>query len=61
MYLAVPTARLRELYFMLAEKRCWGAKVKLIRQAFSNLEWWKRLWHVQVERAEDMGVVRPSS
>ncbi|KAK3261475.1 hypothetical protein CYMTET_29616 [Cymbomonas tetramitiformis] len=42
-YLAVPAARLylRELHFMLAEKR--GAKVKLTRQAFGDLEWWKRL------------------
>ncbi|KAK3283685.1 hypothetical protein CYMTET_8630 [Cymbomonas tetramitiformis] len=34
-YLAVPAARLylRELYFVLAEKRSWGAKVKISRSA----------------------------
>ncbi|KAK3269918.1 hypothetical protein CYMTET_21660 [Cymbomonas tetramitiformis] len=42
-YLAVPAARLylQELYFVLAEKRGWGANVT--RQAFGDLEWWRRL------------------
>ncbi|KAK3277865.1 hypothetical protein CYMTET_14154 [Cymbomonas tetramitiformis] len=38
-----PLLYLRELYFVLAEKRSWGAKVKLTRQSFGDLEWWKRL------------------
>ncbi|KAK3247418.1 hypothetical protein CYMTET_43086 [Cymbomonas tetramitiformis] len=44
-YLAVPAARLylRELYFVLAEKRSWGAKVKISRSARGDLEWWSRL------------------
>ncbi|KAK3282718.1 hypothetical protein CYMTET_9560 [Cymbomonas tetramitiformis] len=44
-YLAVPAARLylRELYFVLAEKRSWGAKVKISRAARGDLEWWSRL------------------
>ncbi|KAK3236598.1 hypothetical protein CYMTET_53270 [Cymbomonas tetramitiformis] len=44
-YLAVPAARLylRELYFVLAEKRSWGAKVKISRAAWGDLEWWFRL------------------
>ncbi|KAK3271749.1 hypothetical protein CYMTET_19922 [Cymbomonas tetramitiformis] len=44
-YLAVPAARLylRELYFVLAEKRIWGAKVKISRAARGDLEWWPRL------------------
>ncbi|KAK3260837.1 hypothetical protein CYMTET_30227 [Cymbomonas tetramitiformis] len=44
-YLAVPAARLylRELYFVLAEKRSWGAKVKISRAARGHLEWWSRL------------------
>ncbi len=44
-YLAVPAARLylRELYFVLAEKRSWGAKVKISRAAWGDLEWWSRL------------------
>eukprot|EP00854_Cymbomonas_tetramitiformis_P015482 gene15482-biopygen15947 len=44
-YLAVPTARLylRELYVVLAEKRSWGANVKISRAAWSDLEWWSRL------------------
>ncbi|KAK3242252.1 hypothetical protein CYMTET_48045 [Cymbomonas tetramitiformis] len=44
-YLAVPAARLylRELYFVLAEKRSWGAKVKISRAARVDLEWWARL------------------
>ncbi|KAK3276039.1 hypothetical protein CYMTET_15868 [Cymbomonas tetramitiformis] len=44
-YLAVPAARLylRELYFVLAEKRNWGAKVKISRAARGDLEWWSRL------------------
>ncbi|KAK3239265.1 hypothetical protein CYMTET_50799 [Cymbomonas tetramitiformis] len=44
-YLAVPAARLylRELYFVLAEKRNWGAKVKISRAARGGLEWWSRL------------------
>ncbi|KAK3277816.1 hypothetical protein CYMTET_14201 [Cymbomonas tetramitiformis] len=44
-YLAVPAARLylRELYFVLAEKRSWGAKVKISRAARGDLEWWPRL------------------
>ncbi|KAK3245094.1 hypothetical protein CYMTET_45319 [Cymbomonas tetramitiformis] len=56
-YLAVPVARLhlRELFFVLAKKRSWGAKVKLTRQSFGNLEWWKRLpSSQQVEQAEDL-------
>ncbi|KAK3232857.1 hypothetical protein CYMTET_56809 [Cymbomonas tetramitiformis] len=44
-YLAVPAARLylRELYFVLAEKRSWGAKVKISRAARVDLEWWSKL------------------
>lgn len=44
-YLAVPAARLylRELYFVLVEKRSWGAKVKISRAAKVDLEWWSRL------------------
>ncbi|KAK3284535.1 hypothetical protein CYMTET_7830 [Cymbomonas tetramitiformis] len=44
-YLAVPTAPLylRELYFVLAEKRSWGAKVKISRAARGDLEWWSKL------------------
>ncbi|KAK3248872.1 hypothetical protein CYMTET_41678 [Cymbomonas tetramitiformis] len=44
-YLAMPAARLylRELYFVLSTKRSWGAKVKLTRQSFHDLEWWLRL------------------
>ncbi|KAK3288433.1 hypothetical protein CYMTET_4090 [Cymbomonas tetramitiformis] len=44
-YLAVPAARLylRELYFVLAEKRSWGAKVKISHAARGDLEWWSRL------------------
>ncbi|KAK3242663.1 hypothetical protein CYMTET_47649 [Cymbomonas tetramitiformis] len=44
-YLPVPAARLylRELYFVLAEKRSWGAKVKISRAARGDLEWWSRL------------------
>ncbi|KAK3265932.1 hypothetical protein CYMTET_25408 [Cymbomonas tetramitiformis] len=44
-YLAVPAARLylRELYFVLAEKRSWGAKVKISRAARGDLEWWSKL------------------
>ncbi|KAK3283103.1 hypothetical protein CYMTET_9181 [Cymbomonas tetramitiformis] len=44
-YLAVPAAwlYLRELYFVLAEKRSWGAKVKISRAARGDLEWWSRL------------------
>ncbi|KAK3269832.1 hypothetical protein CYMTET_21730 [Cymbomonas tetramitiformis] len=44
-YLAVPPARLylRELHFVLSTRRGWGAKVKLTRQAWSDIEWWLRL------------------
>ncbi|KAK3248781.1 hypothetical protein CYMTET_41758 [Cymbomonas tetramitiformis] len=44
-YLAVPAARLylRELYFVLAEKRSWGSKVKISRAAKSDVKWWSRL------------------
>ncbi|KAK3241341.1 hypothetical protein CYMTET_48882 [Cymbomonas tetramitiformis] len=44
-YLAVPAARLflRELYFVLAEKRSWGTKVKISRAARGDLEWWSKL------------------
>ncbi|KAK3287923.1 hypothetical protein CYMTET_4601 [Cymbomonas tetramitiformis] len=44
-YLAVPAARLylRELYFLLAEKRSWGAKVNISCAARGDLEWWSRL------------------
>ncbi|KAK3277511.1 hypothetical protein CYMTET_14487 [Cymbomonas tetramitiformis] len=44
-YLVVPTARLylRELCFVLAEKRSWGAKVKISRAARGDLEWWSKL------------------
>ncbi|KAK3264727.1 hypothetical protein CYMTET_26549 [Cymbomonas tetramitiformis] len=44
-YLAVPPARwyLRELHFVLSTKRGWGPKVKLTRQAWSDIEWWLRL------------------
>ncbi|KAK3288759.1 hypothetical protein CYMTET_3776 [Cymbomonas tetramitiformis] len=44
-YLAVPAARLylRELYFVLAEKRSWATKVKISRAARGDLEWWSRL------------------
>ncbi|KAK3232555.1 hypothetical protein CYMTET_57092 [Cymbomonas tetramitiformis] len=44
-YLAVPRARLylRELHFVLSTRRGWGAKVKLTRQAWSDIEWWLRL------------------
>eukprot|EP00854_Cymbomonas_tetramitiformis_P003162 gene3162-biopygen3108 len=44
-YLAVPAARLylRELYFVLAEKRSWGGKVKISRAARVDLEWWSKL------------------
>eukprot|EP00854_Cymbomonas_tetramitiformis_P013110 gene13110-biopygen13502 len=44
-YLAVPAARLylRELYFVLAEKRSWGAKVEISRAARVDLEWWASL------------------
>ncbi|KAK3243683.1 hypothetical protein CYMTET_46679 [Cymbomonas tetramitiformis] len=44
-YLAVPAARLylRELYFVMAEKRSWGAKAKISRAARGDLEWWSRL------------------
>ncbi|KAK3282239.1 hypothetical protein CYMTET_10012 [Cymbomonas tetramitiformis] len=43
-YLAVPPARLylRELHFVLSTRRGWGAKVKLTRQAWSDIEWWLR-------------------
>ncbi|KAK3287609.1 hypothetical protein CYMTET_4890 [Cymbomonas tetramitiformis] len=56
-YLAVPAARLylRELYFVLTKKRSWGAKVKLTRQSFGDLKWWKRLQaQCNVERATDL-------
>ncbi|KAK3259604.1 hypothetical protein CYMTET_31407 [Cymbomonas tetramitiformis] len=57
-YLAVPAARLylRELYFVLAEKRSWGAKVKISRAAPGDLEWWSRLPDEQVERAQDLAI-----
>ncbi|KAK3240700.1 hypothetical protein CYMTET_49479 [Cymbomonas tetramitiformis] len=44
-YLAVPPARLylRELHFVIFKKRGWGAKVKLTRLAWSDIEWWLRL------------------
>ncbi|KAK3252441.1 hypothetical protein CYMTET_38263 [Cymbomonas tetramitiformis] len=44
-YLAVPPARLylRELHFVLSTRRGWGAKVKLTRQAWSDIEGWLRL------------------
>eukprot|EP00854_Cymbomonas_tetramitiformis_P009401 gene9400-biopygen9588 len=44
-YLAVPAARLylRELYFVLTDKRSCGAKVKISRAAWTDLEWWSRL------------------
>ncbi|KAK3266376.1 hypothetical protein CYMTET_24998 [Cymbomonas tetramitiformis] len=44
-YLAVPPARLylKELHFVLSTRRGWGAKVKLTRQAWSDIEWWLRL------------------
>ncbi|KAK3268306.1 hypothetical protein CYMTET_23178 [Cymbomonas tetramitiformis] len=44
-YLAVPPERLylRELHFVLSTRRGWGAKVKLTRQAWSDIEWWLRL------------------
>ncbi|KAK3233339.1 hypothetical protein CYMTET_56355 [Cymbomonas tetramitiformis] len=38
-----PLLYLRELYFVLTKKRSLGAKVKLMRYSFGNLEWWKRL------------------
>ncbi|KAK3239843.1 hypothetical protein CYMTET_50259 [Cymbomonas tetramitiformis] len=40
-YLVVLATRLylRELYLVLAEKRSWGAKVNLTRQASGNVEW----------------------
>ncbi|KAK3262767.1 hypothetical protein CYMTET_28392 [Cymbomonas tetramitiformis] len=42
-YLAVPPARLylRELHFQGIQG--WGAKVKLTRQAWSDIEWWLRM------------------
>ncbi|KAK3273536.1 hypothetical protein CYMTET_18226 [Cymbomonas tetramitiformis] len=33
----------RELHFVLSTRRGWGAKVKLTRQAWSDIEWWLRL------------------
>ncbi|KAK3284632.1 hypothetical protein CYMTET_7732 [Cymbomonas tetramitiformis] len=44
-YLAVPPSRLylRELHFVLSTRRGWGAKVKLTRQAWIDIEWWLRL------------------
>ncbi|KAK3257231.1 hypothetical protein CYMTET_33675 [Cymbomonas tetramitiformis] len=44
-YLAVPPARLylRDLHFVLSTRRGWGAKVKLTRQAWSDIEWWLTL------------------
>ncbi|KAK3239353.1 hypothetical protein CYMTET_50714 [Cymbomonas tetramitiformis] len=42
--LGAPTRHyLRELNFVLAKKRSWGAKLKLTRQSFADREWWKRL------------------
>ncbi|KAK3259637.1 hypothetical protein CYMTET_31374 [Cymbomonas tetramitiformis] len=46
-YLAVPAARLYALYFVLANKRSWGAKVKITRQA------WVVEATVHVEQEED--------
>ncbi|KAK3278548.1 hypothetical protein CYMTET_13527 [Cymbomonas tetramitiformis] len=58
-YLAVPAARLylRELYFVLAEKRSWGAKVTISRVARGGLRMVvQAACDEQVERAQDLEI-----
>ncbi|KAK3288430.1 hypothetical protein CYMTET_4087 [Cymbomonas tetramitiformis] len=58
-YLAVPAARLylRELYFVLAEKRSWGAKVKELACSSGGLRMVvQAACDEQVERAQDLEI-----
>lgn len=51
--LACPAARfyLRELHDVMATRTSWEAKVRLSRQAFRDLRWWRRIAQADVSRA----------
>ena len=51
--LACPATRfyLRELHDVMATRSSWDAKVRLTRQAFRDLRWWRRIATADVSRA----------